>query len=152
MAGNNEPLNRAGQQMRSGSARNYLIFLDDDDWFMPHHIAKLQAALINPFCHCRLFTIGVNESGEISRYEEIFDPIQLRIENFIPFMPFFSGVALLIMALALMKRWLSVKTGIFGCNYWSREHSSLFQRSEPSIAFSKVKDQGCGKIKCSRGR
>ena len=89
MAVNNEPLNRsraanAGLEAARG---DYLIFLDDDDWFMPHHIAKLQAALDQSDSVIAAYSAirCVNESGEeISRYEEDFDPIQLRIENFIP--------------------------------------------------------------------
>ncbi|MEK6685301.1 MAG: PIG-L family deacetylase, partial [Pseudomonadota bacterium] len=89
MVGNNEPLNRsraanAGLEAARG---DYLIFLDDDDWFMPHHIAKLQAALDQSDSVIAAYSAirCVNESGEeISRYEEDFDPIQLRIENFIP--------------------------------------------------------------------
>lgn len=89
MAGNNEPLNRsraanAGLEAARGE---FLIFLDDDDWFMPHHIAKLQAALDQSDSVIAAYSAirCVNESGEeISRYEEDFDPIQLRIENFIP--------------------------------------------------------------------
>lgn len=89
MAGNNEPLNRsraanAGLEAARG---DYLIFLDDDDWFMPHHIAKLQAALDQSDSVIAAYSAirCVNEfSEEISRYEEDFDPIQLRIENFIP--------------------------------------------------------------------
>lgn len=66
---------------------DYLIFLDDDDFFMPHHISKLQAVL-NAFDSCIAAYSAIrciDESGkEVSRYEESFDPIQLRIENFIP--------------------------------------------------------------------
>lgn len=65
----------------------FIIFLDDDDWFMPHHIAKLQQALYQSDSVIAAYSAiqCINETGEeISRYEEDFDPIQLRIENFIP--------------------------------------------------------------------
>lgn len=89
MTGNHEPLSRS-QAANTGlhSAKgDYLIFLDDDDWFMPHHITKLQAALDQSDSVIAVYSAiqCINESGEeISLYKEDFDPIQLRIENFIP--------------------------------------------------------------------
>lgn len=86
---NQESINRCqaaniGLHAASG---DYLIFLDDDDWFLPHHLERLQQIL-----SCNEAAIAayagiqcINEFGEeISRYAENFDPIQLRIENFIP--------------------------------------------------------------------
>ncbi len=66
---------------------DYLIFLDDDDWFLPRHIEKLQQALESADTAIAAYSgvQCVNESGEeAGRYAEDFDPIQLRIENFIP--------------------------------------------------------------------
>ncbi len=89
MTGNHESMNRSqaaniGQHAAHGS---YLIFLDDDDWFLPHHIENLQWALAR-YDNAIAAYAGiqcVDESGkEISRYADDFDPIQLRIENFIP--------------------------------------------------------------------
>lgn len=89
MTGNHESMNRSqaaniGLHAAHGS---YLIFLDDDDWFLPHHIENLQWALAR-YDNAIAAYAGiqcVDESGkEISRYADDFDPIQLRIENFIP--------------------------------------------------------------------
>jgi len=89
IVGDNEPFNRSrAANIGLHSAKgNYLIFLDDDDWFVPHHIAALQQALYQSDSVIAAYSAVqcVNETGEeISRYAEDFDPIQLRIENFIP--------------------------------------------------------------------
>ena len=89
MTANDEPLHRSkaantGLEKAKGK---YLIFLDDDDWFMPHHIARLKKELD---CHHTAIAAYaaiqcMNEFGEeIYRYAIDFDPIQLRIENYIP--------------------------------------------------------------------
>ncbi len=65
----------------------YIIFLDDDDWFLPHHIAALKTKLDKyPAITAAYAAIQcVDEQGrEIKRYATDFDPIQLRIENYIP--------------------------------------------------------------------
>ena len=89
MTGNHKSMNRSqaaniGLHAASGS---YLIFLDDDDWFLPYHIENLQWALAEDDNAVAAYAgiQCVDESGqEISRYADDFDPIQLRIENFIP--------------------------------------------------------------------
>ncbi|MDE2387470.1 MAG: glycosyltransferase [Betaproteobacteria bacterium] len=89
MTGNHESMSRS-QAANIGlhaAQGNYLIFLDDDDWFLPHHIENLQLALARYDSAIAAYAgiQCVDESGaEISRYAERFDPIQLRIENFIP--------------------------------------------------------------------
>lgn len=89
IAGNQESMNRC-QAANIGlhAARgDYLIFLDDDDWFLPHHIEKLQQTLSAHEAAIAAYAgiQCVNEIGEeVRRYAEQFDPIQLRIENFIP--------------------------------------------------------------------
>jgi len=89
MTDNHESMSRSqaaniGLHAANGS---YLIFLDDDDWFLSHHIESLQRvlALYDSAIAAYAGIQCVDESGaEISRYAEDFDPIQLRIENFIP--------------------------------------------------------------------
>lgn len=64
-----------------------LIFLDDDDIFLPHHIARLKKELDqNPDEVAAYSAVTcVNPSGqEIRRYARPFDPVKLRIDNYIP--------------------------------------------------------------------
>jgi len=66
---------------------DYLIFLDDDDWFAPHHIARLKTEFEGSESAVAVYSAVqcVNESGvETKRFEEAFDPIQFRIDNFVP--------------------------------------------------------------------
>lgn len=71
----------------SQSTGEYIIFLDDDDWFESHHVNALYDELkkhkevIAAYSAIRC----INEKGEtIKIYAEEFDSIQLCIVNFIP--------------------------------------------------------------------
>lgn len=69
---------------------DYLIFLDDDDWFLPEHIAALvetlqhhQAAVAYAGVEC----VQDNGQGDWQRvhvFGRPFDPVQLLIDNYIP--------------------------------------------------------------------
>ncbi|MGV3591722.1 MAG: glycosyltransferase, partial [Gammaproteobacteria bacterium] len=65
---------------------DYLIFLDDDDLFLPHHVARLVDALQKEgVVAAYAGVIGVDEKGtEIHRFNDAFDPVKLRMGNFIP--------------------------------------------------------------------
>ncbi len=81
------PRSQAANVGLKSASGDYLIFLDDDDWFAPHHIDKLKAELETAESAIAAYSAVqcVNESGEETRrFEEKFDPIQLRIDNFIP--------------------------------------------------------------------
>ncbi len=71
-----------------GAAKGeYLIFLDDDDWFLPHHILTLKKEFDHADTAIAAYSAiqSINEQcEEIRRFEEEFDPIQLHIDNFIP--------------------------------------------------------------------
>mgnify|MGYP002619630454 CR=1 FL=1 len=89
----------------------YLVFLDDDDWFMPDHVAQLVAALeANPWAIAAYDVVDCvrpvdddnPEGGVVSpvwqpeasapsrrwerlwRYGQPFDPVRLLVENYIP--------------------------------------------------------------------
>jgi LmbE family N-acetylglucosaminyl deacetylase/glycosyltransferase involved in cell wall biosynthesis len=84
-----QPLGRS-QAANAGlkAARGeFLIFLDDDDEFLPHHIARLKAELDHSDHAIAAYSAisCVDESGqEIQRLGEQFDPVRLRINNYIP--------------------------------------------------------------------
>ena len=67
---------------------DYLIFLDEDDWFEPEHIQGLVKALLsNP--SARAAYAGVvhtpaRGSGEGNLLNDPFDPVRLRRQNYIP--------------------------------------------------------------------
>ncbi|MBP6057752.1 MAG: PIG-L family deacetylase [Nitrosomonas sp.] len=89
MISNDEPLQRSKAANRGLEAAkgSYLIFLDDDDWFLPHHVTQLAIELDRSESAIAAYSAiqCINQSGdEIRRFEEDFDPIQLRIDNFIP--------------------------------------------------------------------
>ncbi|MGJ0427595.1 glycosyltransferase [Methylobacter sp.] len=72
----------------SNAAGDYLIFLDDDDWFMPEHIAMLMEALIrNPDKKVAYSCVmGVNEQKEPcgSHFCQPFDRTLLLAGNYLP--------------------------------------------------------------------
>lgn len=71
-----------------GAARGeYLIFLDDDDWFLPHHVFTLKSEFDRTDTAIAVYSAvqAINEQcEEIRRFEEDFDSIQFHIDNFIP--------------------------------------------------------------------
>lgn len=87
--GEGEPLTRSqAANMGLGAAKGeYLIFLDDDDWFLPHHILTLKAELDRHDTAIAVYSAvqAINEQcEEIRRFEEDFDSVQFHIDNFIP--------------------------------------------------------------------
>ena len=84
---------------RSGAANmglqhatgEYLIFLDDDDWYLPNHIANLVEALAKHsgagVAYAGVECIQQNEAGEWRRIHSFcqpFDRIRLLVDNYIP--------------------------------------------------------------------
>jgi len=92
------PLRLCGRGERLGRSRaanvgleeargKYLIFLDDDDWFLPSHIVALVAALEQSpsvdVAYAGVRCVGV--SGKTDRVLDLpFDPARLRSGNYIP--------------------------------------------------------------------
>lgn len=79
---------RAGNQGLDAATGDFLIFLDDDDWFDPPHVAALVAALEqHPDCAAAYAgaRFCVSPAGaELHRFEARFDPVRLRLENLLP--------------------------------------------------------------------
>ena len=86
-----------GEQLRRSRAGNigladargdYLIFLDDDDGFMPEHIATLMEALLREPDKKAAYSCvtGVNEQKETidNDFCQAFDRVRLLAENYIP--------------------------------------------------------------------
>lgn len=64
-----------------------LIFLDDDDLFLPHHINRLHAELDHDPDAVAAYAavLATDTAGkEIQRFAEEFDPLKLTVGNFIP--------------------------------------------------------------------
>lgn len=92
------PLRRieSGERLERGKAANiglqaakgdFLIFLDDDDWFLPHHITRLKEAFDHSGSTVAVYSAiqCVDEAGEKTKLmNEAFDATQLYINNFIP--------------------------------------------------------------------
>jgi len=75
------------------SARgDFLIFLDDDDWFMPEHVAQLVEALSRAHSaraayagvKCARRVQGGTEWEQIHAFNEPFDDTRLLCENYLP--------------------------------------------------------------------
>lgn len=65
----------------------FIIFLDDDDWFLPEHIERLVDSLTqDPTIIATYSAVQcIDDNGEKTKqFAEKFDPIQLCIDNFIP--------------------------------------------------------------------
>ena len=68
-----------------------LIFLDDDDWFLPHHLEYLADALIQDkdvgAAYAAVDCVKKDEQGEYKRvhlFSQPFDRFRLLVENYIP--------------------------------------------------------------------
>lgn len=85
-----EPLDRARAANAGLDAAKgeWLIFLDDDDWFDPDHLAKLHACL-QQFPHSLaaytgVYCVGPDGERLDQTFATVFDPLQLIAGNFIP--------------------------------------------------------------------
>jgi glycosyltransferase involved in cell wall biosynthesis len=89
LCGRGEPLGRSrAANLGLEEARGkYVIFLDDDDWFLPSHIVALVAALQqSPSADVAYAGVRcVGASGKTDRVLDLpFDPARLRSGNYIP--------------------------------------------------------------------
>lgn len=91
MVGSGGPLqrSRAANLGLDNAQGKYALFLDDDDWLAPDHIASLVAALDQKTCAARVAYAGVKfattpASTTFTVINEAFDPIKLQHGNFIP--------------------------------------------------------------------
>jgi glycosyltransferase involved in cell wall biosynthesis len=89
------PLSRsaAANRLLREATGQWALFLDDDDWLAPDHIAGLyQALTANDQLMCAYSSVSAVVAAddktqpwrEIKRFENDFDPLHLLIENYIP--------------------------------------------------------------------
>lgn len=77
----------AGLDLATGK---YLIFLDDDDWFLPEHIANLvapldgDANLAAAYGNTACVSHMDGEWETVFEYNDSYDPIRLAYENYLP--------------------------------------------------------------------
>ena len=87
-----QPLERseAANALLQAAQGRYALFLDDDDWLLPEHLAKLVAtldadpALVAAYADVQAMT-GPREqrvAGHVFALD--FDPVRLQLENFLP--------------------------------------------------------------------
>ena len=86
---------RAGNLGVEGSIGNVIGFLDDDDQFLPDHLQRLEQAMLQfdakvAYSGCRVIkrdlmgeSASVRET-EVLQYNDSFDALRLRYENYIP--------------------------------------------------------------------
>ncbi|MFZ4791445.1 MAG: glycosyltransferase [Candidatus Competibacteraceae bacterium] len=89
-AGQPLPRSRAANLGMERARGDYLLFLDDDDWLLPHHVNELAMALQRQ-PHLRIAYTGVECQREadgrretVLVYNSPFDAIRLLYENYIP--------------------------------------------------------------------
>ncbi|MCC7136122.1 MAG: glycosyltransferase [Nitrosomonas sp.] len=85
------PRARAANLLLEQAKGDFVLLLDDDDWLAPNHIERLVMTLLSsPDCVLAYSGVDcVSLSGDgrwetIRRYDEIYDPVRLRFENYIP--------------------------------------------------------------------
>lgn len=84
-----KPLTRSeAANLALASARGvFMLFLDDDDWLLPQHIARSVSELTSADQAVATYSAiaCVDEHGShLRHFAQAFDPIRFRIENFIP--------------------------------------------------------------------
>lgn len=87
-----QPLGRseAANALLEAAQGQYALFLDDDDWLLPEHLAKLVAtldadsALVAAYADVQAMTglPAQREAGHVFALD--FDPVRLQLENFLP--------------------------------------------------------------------
>ncbi|MGV8803674.1 MAG: glycosyltransferase [Polaromonas sp.] len=82
------PRSQAANAAMKEAKGKYLIFLDDDDWFAPHHVSALVEEIRkNPdvkAVHSNIRVIGALGNFEDHVFRERFDPVRMMADNFIP--------------------------------------------------------------------
>lgn len=82
---------RAANLLLEQAKGDFVLLLDDDDWLAPSHIERLVMTLLSsPDCvlaYTGVDCVSLSRDGRwetIRRYDEIYDPVRLRFENYIP--------------------------------------------------------------------
>jgi len=79
---------RAANTAMQAAKGKYLIFLDDDDWYAPHHIGALVERIRKEpgvgAVHSNVRVVGASGSFEGHVFREKFDPVRMMADNCIP--------------------------------------------------------------------
>ena len=70
---------------------DYVVFLDDDDWYLPDHVASLVGAIQDSpdasAAYAGIVCKAKNEAGDwesVYTFNQPYDPIRLLVENYLP--------------------------------------------------------------------
>ncbi len=73
------------------AAGDYVVFLDDDDWFLPDHVASLVDAVQScpgaTAAYAGIVCRTKNEAGDwesVYVFNQPYDPVRLLVENYLP--------------------------------------------------------------------
>jgi len=90
--GDDHPLSRseAANVGLAAATGEFILFLDDDDWLYPDHVAALLAALADDrlggaaYAGVECLEVDGVDTRRVRVFNERFDPVRLLYENFIP--------------------------------------------------------------------
>lgn len=82
------PRSEAANVALDAAAGDYLCFLDDDDWFLPDHVAKLATALTQqptvPAAYSGVQMVDMDGGALHQTYDRPFSRVQLLAANYLP--------------------------------------------------------------------
>lgn len=86
------PLDRSGaaNALLEVAQGQYLLFLDDDDWLLEEHLAKLTAVLdadptlVAAYADVQVMVGPPGQQAGAHVFSRDFDPVRLQLENFLP--------------------------------------------------------------------
>ena len=79
---------RAANAALKDAKGKYLIFLDDDDWFAPHHVDVLVSRIQQEdgvqAVHSNIQVVDAKGSFELYVFKDAFDPVRMMADNLLP--------------------------------------------------------------------